>query len=280
MMRPPTASQTIISQPRPFQRDRQITAIVVDWAGTVVDFGSLAPTKAFQATCAKHGVEITMAEAREPMGLAKRDHIQAILAMPDVASRWNTVHGGRATESAVDRLYADFVPTQMEILREHSDLIEGTLQATEYFRERAIKIGSSTGYNKQLMEVVIPLARQQGFEPDAVVCADDVRLGRPAPYMIFENCQRLGVIRPSGVVKVDDTVPGIEAGVHAGAWTVGIAETGNEMGLTRDQLSALDARQRQDRLEQIRTRFLNAGADFVANSIADLPQILQQIMSA
>ena len=57
----------------------RITAVILDWAGTTVDFGSFAPTQIFvEAFRRAFDVEITLAEARVPMGLGKWQHIEAL----------------------------------------------------------------------------------------------------------------------------------------------------------------------------------------------------------
>src|SRR5215469_5193116 len=221
------------------ERVRRLTAIVFDWAGTTVDHGSLAPALAFQELFGGRGIKITGAQAREPMGMAKRDHIGAILAMPEVASAWQAAYGRPYDEPDIDALYGDFLPLQERILQEHSDVISGLPEAVEACRRLGLKIGSTTGYSRALMEIVSASASRQGYEPDCVVRADDVPRGRPAPYLLYEAALRLDVYPLWTMVAVDDTPVGIEAGRHAGCWTVGVTRTGNCLGLSLDELEAL-----------------------------------------
>ncbi len=80
----------------------ELKAVVFDWAGTVVDFGSRAPMGVFVETFARFGVELTVAEARGPMGLAKRDHVAALLREPAIAERWKLARGSAPAQSDVD----------------------------------------------------------------------------------------------------------------------------------------------------------------------------------
>lgn len=98
-------------------------------------------------------------------------------------------------------------------------------------RSRDIKIGSTTGYLTEMMEINQRDAKHQGYEPDSTVCAADVPAGRPYPYMCLQNVINLGVTTVEACVKVDDTVPGVEEGLNAGMWTIGLAVSGNEVGL-------------------------------------------------
>jgi phosphonoacetaldehyde hydrolase len=100
-----------------------LQAVIFDWAGTVCDFGSLAPVLALHKLFAAQGVPITSAQARGPMGRAKRDHIADILGLADVATRWQQVHGSRPGEAEIDRLFAQFLPMQLAELRERAQLI-------------------------------------------------------------------------------------------------------------------------------------------------------------
>jgi phosphonoacetaldehyde hydrolase len=197
--------------------------------------------------------------------------------MPSVAQAWQRVHGQLPDEAAIDAMYADFVPRQIECIARHSDPVPGLLETVAALRERGIKIGSNTGYSQEMMDVLLPAAAQAGFEPDCVVCSTDVPVGRPAPWMALENARRLGVYPLSSIIKVDDTVPGIEEGLNAGMWSVGVAETGNEVGLSLEDLEALDPGQRQQRRLAATRRLAQAGAHYVIDGVCDLKRCVEDI---
>ena len=254
-----------------------LKALVLDWAGTTVDYGSRAPAAAFVETFAQHGVEISIEEAREPMGRAKRDHIRAITEMPRVTSRWRAAHAGPCTDEDIDALYADFLPRQLRCIEQYSDVIPGVSEAIGRCRKRGLKIGSSTGYTAEIMEVVVARARSQGFSPDAILCASDIAEGRPAPWLIFENARRLGVYPMAAIAKVDDTVAGIEAGINAGTWTIGVARTGNGVGLSEAELMGRSAAERTELIENARGRLRRAGSHYVVDSVSEILPVLDAI---
>ena len=254
-----------------------LQAVIFDFAGTVIDYGSCAPAAGFIEVFRQSNVEVTTAEARAPMGRAKRDHIAAILEMPAVAERWQRSHGNPPGEEEIDQLYAQFLPIQLKCLDDHSQLIPGTQQAVAECRRRGLKIGSSTGYSQPLMDVVLPEAERQGFQPDCVLCADDVASGRPAPWMCVENARRLNVYPMAAIVKVDDTPVGIEAGRNAGMWTVGISKSGNLVGLTWDQTQQAEAAELRERVEAAEAALFAVGAHYVIESVADLTRVLDDI---
>lgn len=258
----------------------RLQAVLFDWAGTVVDHGSLAPVEVFVEVMRRSGVEITVAEARGPMGMAKREHLAAILALPRVVKAWQTQHVQPPAEADLDRLYADFLPLQNEVIARYSQVIPGVPEMLSECRRRGLKIGSSTGYTKPLMDVLAPLARLRGFDPEVIICSDDVPRGRPAPWMIYHAAEQLGVYPMSEIVVVDDTVPGIEAARNAGAWAVAVTRTGNSLGLSLEELVRLDPVDLQSRLKTAETLFRNASADYVLESAADLPGVLDQIQAS
>lgn len=256
---------------------QHLKAVVLDWAGTTVDHGSRAPALVLQEIYHRRGIELTMAQARGPMGMAKRDHIAAIAALPEITQAWESQFGRPANDADIDAMYADFLPLQKQVLKDHATVIDGIPQAIARCREMGLKIGSSTGYTQELMEIVTPSAREQGYEPDCVLCVEDAPRGRPAPYLLFEAAKRLDVYPMWNIVKVDDTPVGIEAGRNAGCWTVGITRTGNCVGLSAEEAQALSAEELRERCESAAARLKTAGAHDVLESVADLPELLATI---
>lgn len=254
-----------------------LQAAIFDWAGTTVDFGCCAPALVFLEIFKRRGVEISIEQAREPMGRHKRDHIAAIAAMEPVAKKWESVHGTRPDDADVSSMFEEFIPLQIATLSQYSAVIPGTVEANAQLREKGLKIGSTTGYNAEMMEVVVAEAKKQGYAPDAMVCASDVHAGRPAPWMAFRNCELLNVFPMEAVVKVGDTVPDILEGLSAGMWTIGLTDTGNEMGLSLDEYRALDESSRAARRAKAATRFAQAGAHYIVEGIQAVPAVVDAI---
>ncbi|QDT07861.1 Phosphonoacetaldehyde hydrolase [Rubripirellula lacrimiformis] len=259
------------------QNFTHLRALVLDWAGTTIDHGSRAPAAVFQSVFASRGVDITIVEAREPMGRAKRDHILAIATMTRVAQAWQAEHGRPISDDDVDAIYDEFLPIQKSILGDHCEMIDGVVDAIDQCRSRGLKIGSSTGYTQELMQIVAPAARQQGYDPDVILCADDAPRGRPAPFLLFEAAKRLDVFPMHRIVKVDDTQVGIEAGRNAGCWTVGITRSGNCVGLSQQQWDELPLDQQQPKLAAAVQQLTTAGAHYTIESVALLVPVLNEI---
>jgi phosphonoacetaldehyde hydrolase len=243
----------------------------------VLDFGCIAPVAAFREAFADAGVPITVAEARAPMGAAKREHITMILGEPEVQARWQAHFGRSSAETEIDALYADFLRIDEINVAKYSALIPGTLETIARLRSRGIAIGSTTGYPREVMKNLQPIAAEHGYAPDFCCTVSDVARGRPWPDMCFANALALGAAHVRSCVVVDDSPTGLEAGLAAGMWTVGIAATGNEVGLSLEQWQALEPSEREARVAPAREELALTGAHFVVDSIADLPGVIGAI---
>ena len=252
-------------------------AVILDWAGTTVDFGSLAPVVAFTRLFAAQGIDLRLDEARGPMGTEKREHIRCLCALPRITAAWRDLYGESPDEATIDRLYHEFVPLQVTAIRDYAQLIPGCRETLITLRARGIRIGANTGYGQAMMEPLLRAAAEQGYAPDSSVCATEVPRGRPYPYMSFKNMMDLEIETVQSCVKVDDTVPGIEEGLNAGMWTVGVAVSGNEIGLPLADWEALPAADQRQRRERAHQRLLAGGAHYAIDSIADLPRCLDAI---
>lgn len=255
-----------------------IQAVITDLAGTTIDFGSCAPAGAFIELFQRHGVEMSWEQARGPMGLEKRAHIHTLISSDDISARWRQAHGGRDwTETDVDELYAEFIPLQLDVLPSYGDLVPGVAEIMPWLRQRNIRVGSTTGYNREMMDVVLKCAGRQGFVPDAASCAEDVPIGRPAPWMIFRCLEALSVFPPAAAVNIGDTLPDIDSGRNAGTWSVGVVRTGNMLGLGREDIAALDSEELARMTESGRRKMLERGAHYVVDGIEQLPELIETI---
>lgn len=255
----------------------RISAIMLDWAGTTVDHGSIAPVLALQTLFAQHGITLSTEDARRDMGLLKRDHIRAVLSLPNIREEWRTITGSTPAEADVDSLFHQFGPLQMQVITQHSQLIAGVEQAVKSWQDRGIRIGSTTGYTREMLAPVLQQAAANGYRPDASVCPDEVGAGRPAPWMLMRNAQLIDAYPPSSCVKIGDTISDIEEGRNAGMWTVGLTRTGNLIGLDETSWDQLPESDKQIHLKRADEIMLSAGADFVAQDLPECDRILSVI---
>ena len=254
-----------------------VKAIIFDWAGTVIDFGCMAPVEALCEVFAGEGVPITQPQARADMGRAKLDHLRAILAAPVVADLWHTTKGAWASEADVMRLYAKLEPAMIAAAARAATLIPGAATTVAGLRAEGIRIGSGTGYTREMMAAILPAAAAQGYAPEVVICAGETPSGRPAPLMSWAALIALDAYPAQACIKVDDAPVGIVEGHTAGCWTVGLAASGNEVGLSLADYHALTEADRTLRLARAQTALRAAGADYVIDDITALPEVVAAI---
>jgi len=249
--------------------------VIFDWAGTMVDFGCRAPIEALVAAFASRGVALNEAAARVDMGKAKADHVRALLARPDVAQDWQAATGALPIEADVDSLMVDLGPLMTQAAGRAAQLIPGAAKVAADLRAAGLKVASSTGYTREMMQPVLIRAAEQGYAPDHLVCAGETPQGRPSPLMVYKTCAELGVWPLSRVIKVDDAEAGIAEGRAAGCFTIGLAASGNGIGLSLEAYQELDPADRKERLTKVRASLMAAGADLVIDSVADLIEAMQ-----
>lgn len=255
-----------------------LQAVIFDWAGTLVDFGSLAPTQIFVEAFSTFGITITLTQARGPMGLSKWDHIHQLLQDPSIAAQWSSKFGRNPSNADVDEIYARFMPMQIAKVGEFSAPIDGAVQVLQWLRANGLKVGSCSGYPREVLNQLLPQAAKAGICADHVVAGDELPSGgRPGPYMALANVLALGISNVRACVKVDDTVPGIEEGLNAGMWTVGLSLSGNEVGYSAEEYSKAPTAEINAKVAVAEAKLQKSGAHYVVRSIADLPTVLADI---
>jgi phosphonoacetaldehyde hydrolase len=254
-----------------------VKAVVFDWAGTMIDFGCMAPVQALVDVFAAEGLALSAAEARRDMGKAKLDHLRALLADPAIASRWVALKGSPAKDADVQRLYARLEPAMRAAAAGASRLIPGGAETVAELRALGVKIGSGTGYTREMMADILPAAAAQGYAPEVVVCAGETPSGRPAPLMTWKALIALDAWPAGACIKVDDAPVGIEEGRLAGCWTVGLSGSGNGVGLDLESYAALPPEERRKRLAAAEAPLRAAGADFVIEDVSALMPVVHEI---
>jgi phosphonoacetaldehyde hydrolase len=255
----------------------RLKAVVLDWAGTVVDYGCFGPVMAFQEVYRARFIEPTVAEVRAHMGMDKIDHLRAISAMPRIRKLWTAIYGKEPGDVDFLEMLNDFEEIRMRTLRKHSELVPGLLPTVSGLRGMGMRIGSTTGYNSLGAKLMRDEAARHGFWLDSVICASDVPAGRPHPWMCFRNAMELGTYPMSAMVKVGDTPLDVLEGLNAGMWTVAVTTSGNEMGLTHEDVQGMNAAELANRVCSIRKRMEAVGAHFVIDDIRGLGPVVEEI---
>ncbi len=256
-----------------------IKAVILDWAGTSVDYGCMGPARVFVEVFSRYNMEVTLAQARIPMGLAKKDHTRVILEMPEVMEQWKAIYGKQPQEKDVEEIYSSLEPAMTDIIKDFATPVPGLHGFIDKIKSFNIKVGTTTGYVAGMMEKLVPEAKKQGFSPDCIVSSSEVPVGRPAPYMCYLNAIKLHAYPFSHMIKIGDTVADIQEGLNAGMWTIGLTKSGNEVGMSFDEINEADPFIVNKLIEKAGKKLRCAGAHYIAEGIWDCIHILEEINS-
>ena len=269
----------IIDNSSRIKTGKKIQAVIFDWAGTTIDYGCFAPVEAFISSFKKYGIELSIDEVRAPMGLPKKVHIKKIISGDRVEKLWVNLYGRFPEESDIDAIYLEFDTCLRDSVMNHVDIKPYTLQAVESLRRSGIKIGSTTGYTKETMDMILPEIKKNGYSPDCVLTPDNLPAGRPFPWMCYQNAINLNVFPMNSIIKVGDTASDIEEGVNSGCWTIGVVYGSSEMGLSlKDEMSIGEDKFKEKRETAVST-FISYGAHFVIDDLRELDEIIENINS-
>jgi phosphonoacetaldehyde hydrolase len=257
----------------------KVQAVILDWSGTTADAYVVAPAVVFVEVFKLQKVEISMAEARGPMGLRKDLHIKALTEVDQIKERWKSIHGKYPDQTDVDRMFEDFVPIQLACLRQYTDLLPGVSEVVQRLQKRGIKIGSTTGFTRPMVDILEEEAAKQGYRPDASVAGDEVINGaRPSPHMVYKNLDILNITPIQSVIKVDDTASGVGEAVNGGCWGVGVSRYSNYMDIdSSEDAEKLSENEIGKRNEKTKSILQNAGAHYVIDSIADIEPVIEDV---
>ncbi|MCX8063586.1 MAG: phosphonoacetaldehyde hydrolase [Candidatus Hydrogenedentes bacterium] len=252
-----------------------LKGVICDWAGTAVDFGSLSPVSAFEEAFKDFGHEVTRDEIRQFMGMYKKDHIRELLKL--TRERFRKNFGRYPTEEDVEFIYGKFEPALIKIIREYSKPIKGVVEFSKEIRKMGLKIGSTTGYSEEVMRIVVEEASANGYSPDFWSMPREDVPGRPYPFMIYENAIALRIYPMSAIVKIGDTVSDIQEAHNAGCWSIGVVVSGNELGLSEEEIEEIDPALLKTRVEKGYNTLKEAGAHYVVDGIWDALPVIEEI---
>ena len=171
---------------------------------------------------------------------------------------------------------------ELECLDKYSNLIPGTENSLNNLKKKFnLNIGITTGFNQEMCDIILQNTKKQGFIPDACVGGDGVtnNMGfRPSPFMLYENMKLLGTWPSKSVIKVDDTISGIQEGINAGCWTVGVYKYSNYINLNSlEESTIIDKNILESKEIESKNKLLNSGADFVIPDISYLDDVVEII---
>src|ERR1700728_442892 len=255
----------------------KIPAIFLDWAGTAVDHGSIAPVRALENIFDQFGIRVPRPLVRRYMGLAKKDHVRKLLEEPDVKQQWWALRDAVPQARDVDEIYANCEPQTREVLSAYPTVISGVVDAVAAMRARGMKIAGTTGYTRSMLDRLETLAAAQGYRTDRSLAPEDAGGGRPFPWMCYRLAMDLRIYPLFACVKIGDTESDIAEGMNAGMWTIGVTRSGNSIGLSEEDWLKLDPGEQKKLLACAEQELRAAGAHYTAETVAHALPLLDEI---
>ena len=258
--------------------NRLVKGVIFDWAGTTIDYGCMAPVYVIQSLFKLKGVNVTNDQIRKDMGLLKIEHLRQIIKIPSVRLQIEAKEGAPLQdEKYLQSIFVSFETEIKKILPNFSDPVPNLPEVLSFLKKNQLLIGSTTGYTKEMMDIVTPIAKSKGYSPDFWITSSQVKNGRPYPWMIYHNAEALGFNELHKVIKVGDTASDIQEGINAGCWTVGILEGSSKVGLSLKERTQISPHELQILKDKAKSVYLKNKADFIIDSIKDLPETIELI---
>lgn len=262
-----------------------VGTIILDNSGTCLDPFVIAPAVVFKEVFQNYNIDISMKEAREPMGLRKDLHIAEILKIPRVQDEFKKVYGRKSSKEDIDKIFKEFVPAQVKVLPEYCNLLPMVGTTMDILRNQGIKFGTTTGFTREMVDCIIKNTQKDGLHFDTTTAGDDfspeeLHLGvRPKPFMVWKNLFKLDAWPIESVVKVDDTITGIQEGINAGCWSIGITDYSNYMDIdTIEQWDSMNEKEKLERKEYSRKKIMDeSGAHYIIHEFEDLLVVIDDI---
>lgn len=264
----------------------KIENIILDFSGTCVDPFTLAPVVAFVEVFKKYNIDICIENAvKKPMGLYKYDHIKYILNMEDVKKQWFKEYNRESNKDDLNNIYKDFIKLQIDVLPKYCSPLPKVVETMNILRKNNIKFGGCSGFSREMINTILENTKDKGLYFESTFLADDIQDenkvflgGRPYPFMIYQNLYNLENKNISQCIKVDDSAVGIEEGLAANCWTVGISNYSNYINVNSlEEYSKISKLEKKERKDNSKKKLIESGCHYVIGEFEELIYVVDDI---
>lgn len=261
-----------------------IRCVIFDLGGTLIDKYSMSPLVNLRKAFSYQKINLCNSLITKDMGMKKLDHIYALSKEDEFKNQFKQVYKRHHEETDLYDIYNIFSSLQRQSLRTKVEIIPETKKAINILKERDIKIGITTGFSKDQMNIALDLLHKHDIIPDSAVSSTcfynsgKPMLSRPSPYMIYNIMDELQINNPKHVLKVDDTCVGIQEGKNAGCLTVGVARWSINMNIySEEEKSQLTDTIIQEKLTKSRKMLLTKDPTYLINTLDELQHCLDPL---
>jgi len=256
-----------------------IRLAVFDLGGTIVDRYSLSPFLSLKQAFLKKGLNIPNRLIYKDMGVDKHHHIDLILKDKYISREWKQKHGKYPDMNSTMSVFDEFIKYQMDDGIKNIEILPETKTCINWLGNNNISTGVTTGFSRPIMNAIKEKLLDENIHIDKYVSSTCLgKPGRPNPHMMREIINHLSISDPRRVIKIDDTVVGLQEGKNAGAITVGVAKWSTNMKMTDyEEDKRLSKEEYVELLKNSRGILWSAKPDYVIDSLNELPKIIYHI---
>jgi phosphonoacetaldehyde hydrolase len=251
-----------------------IRACIFDLGGTLIDKYSLSPLYSLHKAFHKYNIPITKSLIADDMGLKKQEHIETILEKPNVKPMWYRGTSDIPKCVITDCILREFNRVQTKSL-ETCDLIENSVFIVNRLQKMGIKVGITTGFNYEHTMIVNNIFEEHNIFLDSIVSSDCVDNSRPHPDMIYKNMRNLDITNPKEIIKIDDTNVGIQEGLNARCFTIGVPRWSINMNMYGENEGEEDFNTIMEKLKHSKKQLQNC--HYLIDDLKSIPTIVLNI---
>ena len=257
-----------------------IRACIFDLGGTIVDRYSVSPFFSLKRAFMKNNIKISDRVILKDMGMSKNEHIRKILSDKYVERNWFLEYGKFPEPNDTDMIYEDFKIEQNKLSKVINILPE-TKSTFEYLKERNVKIGITTGFDKENMDLILSRMEDYGLHVDGAVSSTCLLRSRPYPDMMNKLKGDFNIENNYQIVKFDDTPIGIKEAKNGGFWSVGVVKWSTLMEIVEPEdvmgVGLMASDEYNKRLMNARKTLIDSEADFVVNDLTEINNVFKEV---
>ncbi len=241
------------------------SGIIFDLSGVLIDFGMHVPVIAVSRAFNNHGIHISENKIRNNIGVNQENHIRALCNVNNCRNKFESIYTDYQNELVVLNSSSEFTAP-----------INGAVKTTNLLRKLGYKIGITTFYNKNVFSVIDKSLKNNGIEYDAVVCNNEVILGKPEPFMLYKMINSLKL--PAGkCIKVGESKLNTLEGLNAKIDTINVIDSSNIMGMDEQIFDdSCETIKNIKRMEVINRLMDYKMPKYFISSVADIGKILEK----
>ena len=257
-----------------------IRACVFDLGGTIVDRYCATPLFSIKRAFLRNRINIPERVILKDMGMSKNKHIGKILFDNYVQKKWFNEYGKFPDSLDCDIIYEDFKTLQNVNSKEITILPE-TAHAFEYLKKMDVKIGVTTGFDKENMDIILSMMEDEGLYVDGAVSSTCLSRSRPYPDMINKLKKDFEIENDYQLIKFDDTPVGIKEANNGGFWSVGVTKWSSLMEIVEPEdimgNGLMSSDEYRCKLDKTRESLIKSGADLVIHDLNEINMVLREI---